>query len=36
MPGLFKKMVETLKMCEQIEDEMLPDGKYGYILKMAA
>ena len=33
---LFRKLVETLKMCEQIEDEELPSGKRGYVLSSAA
>ena len=33
---LFRKLVETLKMCEQIEDEELPSGKRGYVLGSAA
>ena len=34
--ALFKKMVETLKMCEQIEDEQQTDGKRVYLLRTAA
>ena len=34
--NLFRKLVETLKLCEQIEDEELPNGKHGYMLSSAA
>ena len=33
---LFRKLVETLKMCDLIEDEVLPNGKHGYSLSDAA
>lgn len=33
---LFRGLVETLKMCEQIEDEELSNGKRGYVLSSAA
>ena len=34
--ALFRKLVETLKMCDLIEDEVLPSGKHGYSLNAAA
>ena len=33
---LFRRLVETLKMCDLIEDEVLPNGKRGYSLNAAA
>ena len=33
---LFRKLVKTLKMCDLIEDEVLPNGKHGYSLSDAA
>jgi len=34
--ALFRRLVSTLEMCDQIESEVLSNGKHGYVLKNAA